>query len=78
MLLLNNFSGDNLFIYAANESVDSLFTFYLYLSSSSPILFKETTDVSIKRDMAKADPELKLNPMWVTGLTDGFVYHIYL
>lgn len=71
MLLLNNFSGDNLFIYAANESVDSLFTFYLYLSSSSPILFKETTDVSIKRDMAKADPELKLNPMWVTGISDG-------
>ena len=19
-----------------------------------------------------------LNPMWITGLTDGFVYHIYL
>lgn len=70
-MLLINFSGDNLFIYAANESVDSLLTFYLYLSFSSPISFKETTNVSIKRDMAKGDPELKLNPMWVTGISDG-------
>jgi hypothetical protein len=55
------FSTDNLFVYAANESVDSLLTFYLYLSFNSPVSIKETT----KRDMANGDPELKLNPMWV-------------
>jgi len=61
-LLYNNFSGDNLFIYE---------TFYLCLSFSSPVLIKETTDVSIKRDMAKGDLDLKLHPMWVTGIADG-------
>lgn len=70
-LLFNNFSGDNLFIYAACESKESLLTYYLCLSLSSPVLFKETVDEASKRDMAKGDPDLKLNPMWVTGITDG-------
>lgn len=61
----------NLFIYLANEPIDSLINFNLNLSLSIPVLIKETTNILIKRDMVKGDPDFKLNPMWVTGITDG-------
>lgn len=35
------------------------------------MLFKGTANEPSNRDMAKGDPELKLDPMWVTGITDG-------
>ncbi len=59
----------NLFIYLVDESIDSLII--INLNFSLPVLFKETTNINLKRDMAKGDPNLKLNPMWVTGITDG-------
>jgi hypothetical protein len=58
------------------EDVDS-FSNLIINCSISPFLSKDTIKDylvkidSLKRDMLNGDINLKLNPMWVTGITDG-------
>jgi Fe-S-cluster formation regulator IscX/YfhJ len=60
------------------EYINSFTNFNLIINCSIfPILSKDTIKDylikidSLKRDMSNGDINLKLNPMWVTGITDG-------
>jgi hypothetical protein len=72
------FSYYNLFTYLAIEPISTKAAVINFnLSFSIPVLIKEPSlrsnrsNILIKRDMVKGDSDLKLNPMWVTGITDG-------